>query len=218
MADTKWVYLFNEVEEVEKKVGKWDNVRALLGGKGAGLADMTRAGVPVPPGFTVTTAACNAYLAEGNKFPAGMWEQELVAMKETEKLTGKKFGDPSNPLLVSCRSGAKFSMPGMMDTVLNIGMNDATAESLAKMTGDPRFVFDSYRRLVEMFGSVVLGISDEAFEHPLAEYKQKKGYKLDTEMTAEDWKSITETFKAVIRREKGFDFPQDSIRAATPGD
>ena len=218
MADTKWVYLFNEVDEVEKKVGKWDNVRALLGGKGAGLADMTRAGVPVPPGFTVTTAACNAYLAEGNKFPAGMWEQELAAMKETEKLTGKKFGDPNNPLLVSCRSGAKFSMPGMMDTVLNIGMNDATAESLAKMTGDPRFVFDSYRRLVEMFGSVVLGIPDEAFEHPLAEYKAKKGYKLDTEMTAEDWKAITETFKAVIKREKGFDFPQDpyeQLRLAT---
>ncbi len=218
MADTKWVYLFNEVEEVEKKVGKWDNVRALLGGKGAGLADMTRAGVPVPPGFTVTTAACNAYLAEGNKFPAGMWEQELAAMKETEKLTGKKFGDPTNPLLVSCRSGAKFSMPGMMDTVLNIGLNDATAESLAKMTGDPRFVYDSYRRLVEMFGSVVLGIPDEAFEHPLANYKEKKGYKLDTEMTAEDWKTLTQTFKAVVKHEKGFDFPQDvyeQLRLAT---
>lgn len=212
MADTKWVYLFNEVEEVEKKVGSWDNVRALLGGKGAGLADMTRAGVPVPPGFTVTTAACNAYLAEGEKFPSGLWDQELAAMLATEKLTSKKFGDPSNPLLVSCRSGAKFSMPGMMDTVLNIGMNDAVAESLAKMTGDPRFVFDSYRRLVEMFGSVVLGIADEAFEHPLAEYKEKKGYKLDTEMTAEDWKAITETFKAVVKREKGFDFPQDPYK------
>ncbi len=212
MTDTKWVYLFNEVEEVEKKVGKWDNVRALLGGKGSGLADMTRAGVPVPPGFTVTTAACNAYLAEGGKFPAGMWEQELAAMKDTEKLTGKKFGDPTNPLLISCRSGAKFSMPGMMDTVLNIGMNDATAESMAKLTGDPRFVYDSYRRLVEMFGSVVLGIPDEAFEHPLAAYKEKKGYKLDTEMTAEDWKAITETFKAVVKKEKGFDFPQDPYK------
>ena len=212
MTDTKWVYLFNEVEEVEKKVGKWDNVRALLGGKGSGLADMTRAGVPVPPGFTVTTAACNAYLAEGGKFPAGMWEQELAAMKDTEKLTGKKFGDPANPLLISCRSGAKFSMPGMMDTVLNIGMNDATAESMAKLTGDPRFVYDSYRRLVEMFGSVVLGIPDEAFEHPLAAYKEKKGYKLDTEMTAEDWKAITETFKAVVKKEKGFDFPQDPYK------
>jgi pyruvate,orthophosphate dikinase len=212
MADTKWVYLFDEVEEVEKKVGKWDNVRALLGGKGAGLADMTRAGVPVPPGFTVTTAACNAYLAEGEKFPTGMWEQELAAMKEVEKKTGKKFGDPSNPLLVSCRSGAKFSMPGMMDTVLNIGMNDATAESLVKMVGDARFVYDSYRRLVEMFGSVVLGIPDEAFEHPLAEYKAKKGYKLDTEMTSDDWKAITDTFKAVVKKEIGFDFPQDPYR------
>ncbi len=212
MTETKWVYLFNEVEEVEKKVGSWDNVRALLGGKGAGLADMTRAGVPVPPGFTVTTAACNAYLAAGEQFPEGMWQQELAAMKATEKLTGKKFGDPNNPLLVSCRSGAKFSMPGMMDTVLNLGMNDATAESMANLTGDPRFVYDSYRRLVEMFGSVVLGIPDEAFEHPLADYKAKKGYKLDTEMTAEDWKAISETFKAVILREKGFEFPQDAYK------
>jgi pyruvate,orthophosphate dikinase len=213
MTQKKWVYLFNEVEEAEKAVGgKWDSVRALLGGKGAGLADMTRAGVPVPPGFTVTTEACNAYLAEGGKFPAGMWEQELAALKETEKQTGKKFGDPNNPLLVSCRSGAKFSMPGMMDTVLNIGMNDATAESMARLTGDARFVYDSYRRLVEMFGSVVLGIPDEAFEHPLAEYKAKKGYKLDTEMNADDWKAIAETFKAVVKKEEGFDFPQDPYK------
>lgn len=128
MADKKWVYLFDEVEEVEKTVGSdWENVRALLGGKGAGLADMTRAKVPVPPGFTVTTEACNAYLAEDEKFPAGMWEQELAAMKKVEEKTGKKFGDPQKPLFVSCRSGAKFSMPGMMDTVLNIGLNDQTA-------------------------------------------------------------------------------------------
>ncbi len=126
MSEKKWVYLFNEVEAAEASVGgKWDGVRSLLGGKGAGLADMTRAGVPVPPGFTVTTEACNAYLAAGGKFPAGMWEQELDALKQVETQTGKKFGDPSNPLLVSCRSGAKFSMPGMMDTVLNIGLNDA---------------------------------------------------------------------------------------------
>jgi pyruvate,orthophosphate dikinase len=210
MSNEKWVYLFNEVEEVEVKVGgKWDSVRALLGGKGAGLADMTRAGVPVPPGFTVTTRACNAYLAEGGHFPAGMWDQELKALKAVEEQTGKKFGDPQNPLLVSCRSGAKFSMPGMMDTVLNIGMNDATAESMVKLTGDARFVYDAYRRLVEMFGSVVLGIPDEAFEHPLAEYKAKKGYKQDTEMTADDWKAITEAFKAVILREQGSPFPQD---------
>ena len=116
----KWVYLFNEVDEAEAYVGgNWDGVRALLGGKGAGLADMNRGKLPVPPGFTVTTEACNAYLAAGETFPEGLWEQELAAMAATEKATGKKFGDPKNPLLVSCRSGAKFSMPGMMDTVLN---------------------------------------------------------------------------------------------------
>ena len=187
----KWVYLFNEVEQAEKYMGSsWDGVRALLGGKGAGLADMTRAGVPVPPGFTVTTEACNAYLAEGGKFPAGMWDQELEALKKVEEQTGKKFGDPSNPLLVSCRSGAKFSMPGMMDTVLNLGLNDKTAEGMVKLTGNERFVYDSYRRLVEMFGSVVLGIPDEAFEEPLKEYKAKKGVKVDTELTADDWKAI----------------------------
>lgn len=215
----KWVFLFNEVAEVEKLAGgKWDNVRALLGGKGAGLADMTRAGVPVPPGFTVTTEACNAYLAEGSKFPAGMWDQELAALKKVEEQAAKKFGDPANPLFVSCRSGAKFSMPGMMDTVLNIGLNDKTAAGMIQRGMDARFVYDSYRRLVEMFGSVVLGIPDEVFEHPLAEYKAKKGYKADTDMKAEDWKSMTETFKAAVKKEKGFDFPQEpqeQLRLAT---
>ncbi|MFZ2097625.1 MAG: pyruvate, phosphate dikinase [Anaerolineales bacterium] len=211
MTEKKWVYSFDEVAQAEAYVGgSWDGVRGLLGGKGSGLADMTRAEVPVPPGFTVTTEACNAYQAEG-VFPPGMWEQELEALKKVERQTGKKFGDSNNPLLVSCRSGAKFSMPGMMDTVLNIGLTDGTAQGMVKLTGNPRFVYDSYRRLVEMFGTVVLGISDEAFEKPLAEYKQGKGYKLDTEMTAEDWKAITETFKSVVKREKGFDFPQDPI-------
>ncbi len=209
MAEKKWVYAFDEVNLVEQYVGgSWEGVRSLLGGKGSGLADMTRAEVPVPPGFTVTTEACNAYQSEG-KFPAGMWEQELEALKKVERQTGKKFGDQNNPLLVSCRSGAKFSMPGMMDTVLNIGLTDATAEGLVKLTNNPRFVYDSYRRLVEMFGTVVLGIADEAFEKPLADYKQKKGYKLDTEMTAEDWKAITSSFKAVVKKEYGIDFPQD---------
>jgi pyruvate,orthophosphate dikinase len=208
----KWVYTFDEVAEAEAYVGgSWDGVRSLLGGKGSGLADMTRAGVPVPPGFTVTTEACNAYQAAG-KFPEGMWAQELAALAITEKKTGKKFGDPANPLLVSCRSGAKFSMPGMMDTVLNIGLTDKTAEGMIKLTGNPRFVYDSYRRLVEMFGTVVLNIADEAFEEPMAEYKAHKGYKLDTEMKAEDWKALVDTFKAVTKKEKGFDFPQDPLK------
>ncbi|GAB4538811.1 MAG: pyruvate, phosphate dikinase [Anaerolineae bacterium] len=209
MAD-KWVYLFEEVDEAEKHVGgEWDAVRALLGGKGANLAEMTRIGVPVPPGFTVTTQACNAYLAAGEKFPEGMWEQELAAMKRIEEKTGKKFGDPKNPLLVSCRSGAKFSMPGMMDTVLNIGLNDETAAGMVELTGDERFVYDAYRRLVEMFGSVVLGIPDEHFEEALAELKAERGLKSDTDLTAEDWKELTETFKKIVKEHKGFDFPQD---------
>src|SRR4030042_244741 len=209
MTEKKWVYSFDEVNLAEEYVGgSWEGVRALLGGKGSGLADMTRAEVPVPPGFTVTTEACNAYQAAG-KFPEGMWEQELEALKKIEQLTGKKFGEPNNPLLVSCRSGAKFSMPGMMDTVLNIGLTDTTAEGMVKLTNNPRFVYDSYRRLVEMFGTVVLGIADESLEQPLADYKQSKGYKLDTEMTAGGWKAITAAFKAVVRKEKGFDFPQD---------
>jgi len=207
----KWVYLFDEIAEAEAYAGSWDGIRALLGGKGSGLADMTRAGVPVPPGFTVTTEACNQFSASG-KFPEGMWAQELVALQEVEKRTGKKFSDPANPLLVSCRSGAKFSMPGMMDTVLNIGLTDKTAEGMIQLTGNPRFVYDSYRRLVEMFGTVVLGIADEAFEEPLKEYKEKKGYKLDTEMTAEDWKAMVGTFKGVVKKEKGFDFPQHPVK------
>src|SRR5689334_5549083 len=156
----KWVYLFGEVAAAEKYAKTWDGVRALLGGKGANLADMTRAGLPVPPGFTVTTEACNAYLAAGEKFPRGMWEQELAALKQVEKLTGKKFGDAKDPLLVSCRSGAKFSMPGMMDTVLNIGLNDESAAGLIAHTGDPRFVYDAYRRLVQMYATVVLNVPD----------------------------------------------------------
>jgi len=205
----KWVYLFKEVDKAEQTAGSWAGARSLLGGKGANLGEMTRIGVPVPPGFTVSTRACNAYLAAGQKFPEAMWDQELEAMREVEKLTGKKFGDPENPLLVSCRSGAVFSMPGMMDTVLNIGLNDETAARMVELTDDPRFVYDAYRRLVHMFGSVVLNIDDEAFEHPLDKYKAEKGYKLDTEMKAEDWKVLTELYKDVVKEQKGFDFPQD---------
>ncbi|MDH3673945.1 MAG: pyruvate, phosphate dikinase [Anaerolineae bacterium] len=215
----KWVYLFDEVTEAEKYVdGDWEKVRALLGGKGANLGDMTRAGVPVPPGFTVTTEACNAYLAAGEQFPPGMWEQELGALRATEAKTGKKFGDPSNPLLVSCRSGAKFSMPGMMDTVLNIGLNDEVVMGMTELTGDERFVYDSYRRLVQMFGSVVMGIADEPFEEILTEARQQAGVESDSDLTAADWKEVTEKFKRLFKAETGRDFPQDpqeQIKLAT---
>jgi pyruvate,orthophosphate dikinase len=218
MSEKKWVYLFNEVEKAEKYMGSWDGVRGLLGGKGANLAEMTRIGVPVPPFFTVTTEGCNAYLAGGNKFPEGMWDQMMDALKEVEKASGKKFGDPANPLLVSCRSGAKMSMPGMMDTVLNIGLNDETAKGMVNLTGNERFVYDSYRRLISMFGSVVLGIKDEAFEEVLDAVKKAKGAKADTDLTADDLKELVEKYKAVVKKEKGFDFPQnpvDQVRFAT---
>jgi pyruvate,orthophosphate dikinase len=207
----KWIYLFGEVEQAEKYAGSWDGVRGLLGGKGANLAEMTRIGVPVPPGFTVTTEACNAYLIADEQFPEGMWEQELAALKAVEEQTGKKFGDPANPLLVSCRSGAKFSMPGMMDTVLNIGLNDDTARGMVELTGDETFVYNSYRRLVQMFGSVVLDIPDEPFEEAIAHRKEQKGVKDDTDLEAEDWQALTEAFKAIVREHKGFDFPQEPM-------
>ena len=207
----KWVYLFNEVDQAEAYAGSWDGVRGLLGGKGANLADMTRAGVPVPPGLTITTEACNAFQVT-REFPEGMWDQVLVALKSVEERAGKKFGDPDNPLLVSCRSGAKFSMPGMMDTVLNLGLNDEVAKGLVVKSGDERFVNDSYRRLVHMLGTVVMGIDDEHFEEPLKALKEEKGYKSDTEMTAADWAAITEAYKQVVHEQMGFEFPQDPYK------
>ncbi len=208
----KWVFLFNELDQAEAYVGGvWDDVRGLLGGKGANLAEMTRIGMPVPPGFIVTTETCNAYLAAGNAFPPGSWEQVLDALHAIEKQTDKKFGDRINPLLVSCRSGAKFSMPGMMDTVLNIGLNDETARGMVLLTNNERFVYDSYRRLIQMFGSVVLGLPDEAFEDVLTEFKAERGAKADTELTAEDLKELTEKFKSVVLRFRGQPFPQDPL-------
>src|SRR4030042_448106 len=211
MTAKKFVYLFNEVQDAEKYAGSWDGVRGLLGGKGANLADMTRIGVPVPPFFTVTTEACNAFLDAGNKFPEGMWDQMMEALKEVEKASGKKFGDPKNPLLGSWRSGAKMSMPGMMDTVLNIGLNDETARGMVELTKNDLFVYDAYRRLIGMFGSVVLEIDDEAFEEVLDSVKKAKGVTADTDLKAEDLKELVEKLKAVIKREKGFDFPQEPL-------
>jgi pyruvate, orthophosphate dikinase len=210
----QWVYLFDDRDSAatQRQPASGEAARALLGGKGANLAEMTRLGVPVPPGFTVTTEACNAYLTNDRQFPPGLWDQEVAAMHKLEAQTGKRFGDPTNPLMVSCRSGAKFSMPGMMDTVLNIGLNDQTAQGLIALTGNPRFVYDSYRRLVQMFGSVVLGVPDEPFERVIEEVKAKCSVKLDIELTAEEWRQITERFKGLIKAYKGVDFPQDPYK------
>ncbi|RMF54081.1 MAG: pyruvate, phosphate dikinase [Chloroflexota bacterium] len=207
---TRWVYLFSELDAARAAVGgKWDDVRALLGGKGANLAEMTRIGLPVPPGFTITTRACNAYLEANQTFPEGMWEQVLKAVRDIEAQTGKQFGNPSNPLLFSVRSGAKFSMPGMMDTVLNLGMNDAVAEGMIALTGDPRFVYDAYRRFVQMFGSVVMSIEDEAFEDYLSATKKRRSVSSDTELSAEDWQKVTAEFKLIYRKHVGEEFPTD---------
>jgi pyruvate,orthophosphate dikinase len=215
----RFVYAFDELPAAQSACGgDWERVRGLLGGKGANLAEMTRIGVPVPPGFTVTTEACNAYLAAGEQFPAGLWEEELAALRALEQRTGKRFGDAGNPLLVSCRSGAKFSMPGMMDTVLNIGMNDAVAEGMAALTGDPRFAYDSYRRLVQMFGSVVMDIADEPFEHVLTEARRRAGVESDSDLGAEDWRRVTGEFRQIFERATSRPFPQDpmeQIRLAT---
>ncbi|MCB0037793.1 MAG: pyruvate, phosphate dikinase, partial [Anaerolineales bacterium] len=217
--DTKYVYLFNEVEQAEKYVGgDWEDVRALLGGKGANLADMTRLGVPVPPGFTASTAACNAYLDAGETFPEGLWEQEVAAVHAIEAATGKTFGDPQNPLLVSCRSGAKFSMPGMMDTILNIGLNDEVVEGMIELTNDDRFVYDLYRRLVQMFGSVVMGVPDEVFEAVITARRKNAGVNSDAELTADDWRVVTKRFKEIFRTYTDMPFPADpyeQLRLAT---
>ncbi|MGD8336379.1 MAG: pyruvate, phosphate dikinase [Desulfobacterales bacterium] len=206
----KWVYLFDEIDQAQKYVdGDWGKVRGLLGGKGANLAEMARLGVPVPPGFTVTTEACIAYLDGGGTLPQGMWEQEVEALDRIEAATGKKFGDANNPLLVSCRSGAKFSMPGMMDTVLNIGLNDDTAKSMVALTGDERFVYDAYRRLVQMFGSVVMGLPDELFEQVITTARRRAGVETDAALTAEHWQNVTQEFKEIYRHQTHHNFPND---------
>jgi pyruvate,orthophosphate dikinase len=206
----KYVYLFREVDQVESRCGgDWDAVRGLLGGKGANLADMTRLDAPVPPGFTVTTEGCNAFLAAGGRFPAGLWDQELEAIHAIEAATGRRFGDADNPLLVSCRSGSKFSMPGMMDTILNIGLNDSVAEGMVGITGDARFVYDLYRRLVQMFGGVVLGVPDRVFEAVLSDRREKAGVRADAELSADALRAVTEQFQQIVRTYTGKDFPSD---------
>ncbi|MCG8352606.1 MAG: pyruvate, phosphate dikinase [Chloroflexales bacterium] len=195
----KWVYLFREGDA---------SMRELLGGKGAGVAEMTRTGVPVPPGFTITTEACNAFYDSGRQFPEGMWDQVLASMKDLETQTEKRFGDPANPLLVSVRSGAKFSMPGMMDTVLNLGLNKATLDGLAKLTDNPRFAQDAYRRFIQLFGKIVLGVEGDKFEHVMDETKGH-GQRQDTDLTTEELAQIAEKFKQIIKDSKGVEFPED---------
>ncbi len=197
----KWVYLFDEGDA---------SMKALLGGKGANLAEMTKLGLPVPPGLIVTTEACNAYLASDG-FPPGLWDQLTEALASVEKKTGKRFGDARNPLLVSCRSGAKFSMPGMMDTVLNLGMNDTVAARLAVLSSDRRFAFDAYRRLVQMFGTVVLGLPDEPFEEVLARHRSVRGIANDADLAADDLAAITDEFKEIVREGTGKPFPTNPI-------
>ena len=196
----KWVYLFNE--------GNAD-MRTLLGGKGAGVAEMTNAGLPVPPGFTITTEACIAYYEARKRFPQGMWEQVLAALKIVEQQTGKGFGDKDNPLLVSVRSGAKFSMPGMMDTVLNLGINDETVQGLVKLTGDERFAYDAYRRFIQMFSKIVLNTDPADFEKILDKYKERAGVKTDAEIPADQLKQLVTEFKQVAERQSGEPFPTD---------
>src|SRR5215475_2403656 len=196
----KWVYLFSEGNAT---------MRALLGGKGAGVAEMTNAGLPVPPGFTITTEACNEYYTNAKQFPPGMWDQALAALHTVEEQTSKTFGDPDNPLLVSVRSGAKFSMPGMMDTVLNLGLNDETREVLARLTGNERFSYDAYRRFIQLFGKIVLGIDSEKFDHKFDERKKRLGVTEDTQVGAETLAELIQDYKAIVKKETGKDFPTD---------
>ncbi len=203
----RWVYAFGG----GKAAGK-PGMRDLLGGKGAGLAEMASLGLPVPPGFTITTAVCTHYYANGDAYPKELDQQVTAALAEVGRLTGKIFGDQTNPLLVSVRSGARASMPGMMDTVLNLGLNDQTVEALAKKSGDRRFAFDSYRRFITMYSDVVLGVGHHHFEEILDDHKDRHGYALDTDLTARDWEALIGRYKERVAEEHGAPFPQDPVK------
>ncbi|MBX6366773.1 MAG: pyruvate, phosphate dikinase [Rhodospirillales bacterium] len=204
---TKWVYSFGG----GSAEGRAD-MKNLLGGKGANLAEMSSLGLPVPPGFTITTEVCTYFYANNRTYPADLEAQVEAALAGLEKAMNAKFGDAENPLLVSVRSGARASMPGMMDTVLNLGLNDATVEGLARRANDPRFAYDSYRRFIQMYGQVVLGVDHHHFEELLESHKNDVGAGLDTDLKAEDWKEIVKGYKAVVERELGEPFPQDPNR------
>ncbi|MER8460818.1 pyruvate, phosphate dikinase [Mesorhizobium sp. M0915] len=201
---TKWVYTFGD-GAAEGRAGD----RNLLGGKGANLAEMCSLGLPVPPGFTITTEVCNAYYANGHAYPASLEADVAVALDHIGRLTGRRFGDPSKLLLVSVRSGARASMPGMMDTVLNLGLNDETVEALAADSGDARFAYDSYRRFIQMYSDVVMGLDHEVFEEILEDQKGGLGHELDTELTAIEWQGVIALYKAKVEEELGKPFPQD---------
>jgi len=197
---TKWVYMFGEGSGAMKD---------LLGGKGAGVSEMTRAGMPVPPGFTITTDACRAYFGSAHSFPAGMWDQVLAALAETERMTGKGFGDPGNPLLVSVRSGAPISMPGMMDTILNLGLNAQTRSGLEDLTGDARFALDAQRRFIQMFGKIAKGVDGDRFEDELSQARREAGVKTDPELSPDQLRRLVERFLAIYQEATGQAFPED---------
>lgn len=201
---TNWVYTFGD-----GKAQGDASMKNLLGGKGANLAEMSNIGLPVPPGFTITTEVCTYYYAHQDTYPADLKDQVNTALAQVEKTVGATFGDAENPLLVSVRSGARVSMPGMMDTVLNLGLNDVTVEGLAKQSGDPRFAYDSYRRFIQMYSDVVLGVDHYNFEELLEIHKEENGYVLDTELSAADWKELAQAFKKKAEEELGYPFPQD---------
>jgi pyruvate,orthophosphate dikinase len=207
MKNEKYVYFFGDEEA---KLGK--DIKDVLGGKGAGLFEMTKAGFRVPPGFTITTQVCRMYYERDGKLPPEYLEEQEDNLKKLETVMGKKLGDEKDPLLVSVRSGAKFSMPGMMDTILNLGLSDQSVESLSGKTGNERFAYDAYRRFIQMFGSVVLNVNKSLFEQELQAVKAQKGVEEDTRLDARDMREVCRRFKDLIRREKGIEFPQDPRR------
>jgi pyruvate, orthophosphate dikinase len=200
----KWAYAFGD-----GRAEGTASMRNLLGGKGAGLAEMANLGLPVPPGFTITTDVCTYYYEHDKQYPKDLRAQAERALAQVGRITGKTFGDKNNPLLVSVRSGARASMPGMMDTVLNLGLNDETVEALAKRSGDRRFAYDSYRRFITMYSDVVLGVGHEHFEELLDRHKERQGYSLDTDLSADDWSELVVRYKKRVKDELGHDFPQD---------
>ena len=200
MGAQNFVFKFEEANSTDKQ---------LLGGKGSGLARMTQIGLPVPPGFVITTEACRQYYASGSALPEGLMDEVRANMQALESKTGKGYGNPENPLLVSVRSGAALSMPGMMDTILNLGMDDAVVRRFGEATGNPRFAFDAYRRLIQAFGEIAMGAEERSFARVLDEAKQRQGVEFDYELTVESLQAICESYKQIISQEVGRDFPED---------